>query len=295
MQPAPVQLQSAEVTGLPLSSAFSPRGIGGPTLSQILELMDPATLDQLDAVALLNRLDTKFLLTVSQLVSVLPSLAQDYRVLDIQGRRLHQYRTLYFDTPEYDLYRRHHAGQVVRHKVRSRSYVDTGLAFFEIKSKTSKRRTVKHRLKTPVFLSKLSADAGAFLTSHLPSGDSRLRPALRNDFLRVTLVGKRSPERLTLDLNIHFDCEGRTAILPGIAIAELKQGNLNPSSPFLRAMRGIGVASTSISKYCVGIGLLVSNVEHDAFDENLKAIERLMRSQIDERMAAIDQVLSAQG
>jgi hypothetical protein len=256
--------------------------------------MEPATLAQLDAVSLLNRLDTKFLLTVSQLASILPSLAQDYRVLDIQGRRMHQYRTLYFDTPNLDLYRLHHAGQPVRHKIRSRSYVDTGLAYFEIKSKTSKRRTVKHRLPTPAFLTKLTAEATDFVTSHLSSDDRRLRPALRNDFLRVTLVGKRHSERLTLDVNIQFDCEGRTAILPGIAIAELKQGEFDLSSPFLRAMREIGVSSTSISKYCVGIGLLVSDVEHDAFDENLRAIERLMRAQVDERMAAMSDLLASE-
>jgi len=93
--------------------------------------MAPATLAQLDAVSLLNRIDTKFLLTVPQLVEILPRLARDYLVLEVGGRRLHQYRTLYFDTPDLDLYHLHHRSRAVRHKVRSRAYLDSDLAFFE--------------------------------------------------------------------------------------------------------------------------------------------------------------------
>jgi hypothetical protein len=94
----------------------------------------------------------------------------------------------------------------------------------------------------------------------------------------VTLVGKRSAERLTLDVNIQFDCDGRTAVLPGIVIAELKQDDTDRDSPFLQAMSASQLHPTSISKYCVGVGLLVADVEHDAFEEQLKAIESLTRA-----------------
>jgi hypothetical protein len=246
-----------------------------------LKRLSPTTLAQLDAVALLDRSDTKFVLTQSQLTAVLPALAQHYRVLEVQGQRMHRYRTIYFDTPELDLYRHHHAGRAVRHKVRSRLYVDTGLSFFEIKSKRDTHRTVKRRIATPEFLTHLTPDARAFVDGQIALGPQALQPALRNDFLRVTLVGKRYAERLTLDVNIQFDCEGRTAVLPGIVIAELKQGSPDQDSPFLHAMQQAQVAATSISKYCVGIGMLVATVEHDAFDEKLRHLERLMRTQAD--------------
>ncbi len=291
MHRASTQNQSAVSTPLATPTASPLRGLSAPSLVQPLDRMSPATLAQLDAVALLNRIDTKFLHTASQLTSILPSLVQDYRVLEIQGRRLHQYRTLYFDTPDFDLYRHHHAGRAVRHKVRSRSYVDTGLSFFEIKSKYGKRRTVKQRLATPAFLTHLTPDARAFVTSHLTSAVRSLRPTLRNDFLRVTLVGKHYAERVTFDVNIQFDCEGRTAILPGIVIAELKQDATDRDSPFLQSMRTAHISATSISKYCVGVGLLVANVEHDAFDEKLRAIEDLMRTQSDEPSVARGEVL----
>jgi len=269
------------------------RGLGPSSLAALVDQMVPTTLAQLDAVSLLNRIDTKFLLTVPQLVSALPVLAQDYRVLDVQGRRLHRYRTLYFDTPDFDLYRQHHAGRAVRHKVRSRLYVDTGISFFEIKSK-SKRRTVKHRLATPGFLTDLTPDARAFAASLLASDAQVLQPTLRNDFLRVTLVGKRSAERLTLDVNIQFDCEGRTAVLPGIAIAELKRDDIDQDSPFLQAMSAAQLDPTRISKYCVGVGLLVADVEHDAFEEQLKTIESLTSTGNTWRATSVVDVMAAQ-
>jgi len=255
-----------------------------PGLAQALSQLAPATLRDLDAVALLNRVDTKYLLTLPRLLALLPSLAREYRVLDIEGRRLHQYRTLYFDTPNLDLYRHHQAGQAIRHKVRSRAYVDSGLSFFEIKSKTSDRRTVKHRLATPGFVADLTPDTGEFLTTHVPSAGRSLVPVLRNDFFRITLVGKRAAERLTLDVNIQFDCDGRTAVLPGIVIAELKQSDLTQPSPFRATMQAEQILPTSISKYCVGVALLVADVEHDVFDQQLRTLERLIRDGTAERV-----------
>jgi len=293
MQPTLVQQPSTVSPVRSVLTASPIRSVGPSSLAALVDQMIPTTLAQLDAVSLLNRIDTKFLLTVPQVVSVLPVLAQDYRVLDVQGCRLHRYRTLYFDTPDFDLYRQHHAGQAVRHKVRSRLYVDTGLAFFEIKSK-SKRRTVKHRLATPGFLTGLTPDARAFAARLVAADAQVLQPTLRNDFLRVTLVGKRSAERLTLDVNIQFDCDGRTAVLPGIVIAELKQDDTDRDSPFLQAMSAAQLHPTSISKYCVGVGLLVTDVEHDTFEEQLKAIESLTQAENSWRATPAIEVTAAQ-
>src|SRR5262249_54508797 len=95
----------------------------------------------------------------------------------------------------------------------------------------------------------------------------------------VTLVGKQCAERVTLDLGIQFECDGRTAILPGVAIAELKQSGVDHDSPFMRRMLDMERYPTSVSKYCVGVALLVQNVEHDAFEAKLRAFEELARGE----------------
>jgi hypothetical protein len=104
-----------------------------------------------------------------------------------------------------------------------------------------------------------------------------LQPTLSNDFLRVTLMDKGRTERLTLDLNVQFDCDGRTAVLPGIVIAELKQSDADARSAFASQMRAAGILPTSISKYCVGVRLLVADGEHETSAAMLTAIERLTR------------------
>src|SRR5688572_29709881 len=209
---------------MPAPSWTAPRErVATTTFSRALARFAPISLAEMDGVALLNRVDTKYVMSGATLAAVLPSLASAYRVLEIEGRRAHRYRTLYFDTPDLDLYRRHLAGWAVRHKVRSRLYVDTDLAFFEIKAKTGEDRTLKHRLQTEAPLSSLTPAARALLAEHLPTDQRSLGPILWNEFARITLVGSRDAERVTLDLGVRFDVDGRTAILPNVVIAELKQ------------------------------------------------------------------------
>lgn len=283
MLPASAQLaQTMSSVAVP-PLAWHAAGLVPPALERLLMRMAPTTLAQLDDVALLDRVDTKFLLTVSQLAEILPRLSHEYHVLDVAGRRLHQYRTLYFDTPDLDLYRMHDATRAVRYKVRSRAYVDSGLAFFEIKSKTNTHRTVKHRLATPELVTDMTPEARSFVKAHLGRRAAPLQPTLSNDFLRVTLADKRQTERLTLDLNIQFDCDGRTAVLPGIVIAELKQSGAGQRSRFGDAMRAARIGPSSISKYCAGVRLLVSDIEHESSARMLAAVEALTWAQRSDR------------
>jgi hypothetical protein len=115
--------------------------------------------------------------------------------------------------------------------------------------------------------------------AHLGAGAASLQPTLSNDFLRVTLVDNRQTERLTVDLNIQFDCDGRTAVLPGIVIAELKQSAAGQRSAFGDAMRSARIEPSSISKYCAGVRLLVSDIEHESSARMLAAVEALTRAQ----------------
>jgi hypothetical protein len=284
MRRAPVHLASSTpaIPSEPSLSARPARGRARPEgIGRLLDDFESTTLAELDAVALLNRIDTKYLLSASQLVEILPALADDYLVLEIGGQRLHQYRTLYFDTPDFALYRHHHAGRPVRQKVRSRTYLDTGLAFFEIKAKDSLGRTSKHRQKTGLPLTELTAEARVLLAPHVALDARDFEPKLRNDFFRITLVGRACPERLTLDLNVQFDYDGRTAILPGVVIAELKQSDADYGSPFVQRMSERGLLPTSLSKYCVGVALLVPDLEHEAFEPKLRALESLGRGEPD--------------
>jgi hypothetical protein len=270
--------------------------------ARILYRFEPTSLAALFGISLLNRVDTKYLISASELPSILLALAPAYRVLDIDGCREHRYQTTYFDTPDLALYYEHHAGRAVRHKVRSRSYVDSGRTFFEIKAKTNSGRTVKHRLETGRPLAALTPAVRAFLAEYLPRERQVLQPVLHNTFRRITLAGIQSAERLTLDLNVQFEradsADDATAIghagpddgpamrgagLPGVVVAELKQSGVDRRSPFVQLMQRQHLRPTSVSKYCVGVAMLRPEVRHNRFKIKLRAIEKLARREADVR------------
>ncbi|NUM43510.1 MAG: polyphosphate polymerase domain-containing protein [Anaerolineales bacterium] len=242
----------------------------------LLASFAPISLAQMAGVALLDRMDTKYVMSETQLYQALTTLREEYWVLDINAVRLNQYRTLYFDTADFMLYHRHHAGGHNRYKVRSREYVDSHLSFLEIKYKAGNARTLKSRLQTPALLTQFSADTHPFMDAHFPFAAEYLEPKLWNEYVRVTLVNKHAPERLTLDLNLRFYNDEHTVSLPGVAIAEVKQAGHNPRSPFFQQMRAMNLRPMGFSKYCMGVTMLYPEVKANHFKPQLREIENLV-------------------
>ena len=110
-----------------------------------LQTFRPITLDEMDKVQLLNRMDTKFVFQVSKLPAFLEKIKERYRLLETNPLRYADYNSLYYDTPDFQLYFTHHRGKSGRYKIRFRSYNDTKLFFLEIKHKNNKGRTDKSR------------------------------------------------------------------------------------------------------------------------------------------------------
>ena len=133
-----------------------------------------------------------------------------YRVLEVSGTRFHRYETLYFDTGNLDLYSKHHSGKFTRHKIRYRKYLDSQLCFFEVKTKTNKGRTLKQRIRRADIREVIEGEAEALLRKETPFRASDFRPALQVDFTRLTFVGKSSPERLTIDMNLSYRVDGKS-------------------------------------------------------------------------------------
>jgi hypothetical protein len=247
---------------------------------RLLTQFEPISLAEMDAVALLNRTDTKYVMRVSQLQDALRSIVDQYQVLGINHSRLNHYQTLYFDTPDFELYRQHHNGSGSRYKVRAREYVESDLAFFEVKYKTNQGRTIKCRIRTPDVLTHLDGQVSKFVAAHTPINGQELEPKLWNRFLRVTLVSKHRPERLTLDLNLEFGWGDAYVALPGIAVAEVKQEHFSTHSDFIQQMRRLGIRSAQFSKYCAGIYLLYDNIKINNFKMRMRLVDKLMQEEM---------------
>jgi hypothetical protein len=249
-------------------------------LTHILERFDPITLQEMDGVELMNRMDTKFILHMSTLVAILKQLPSSYKVLEVNGTRASKYETLYFDTPDFLFYRRHHSGKKNRIKIRKRSYLESNLTYLEVKFKSNKDRTVKDRTKVPSMAPELEERSASFIEQETGL-HADFEPKLNNTFSRTTFVFPEGPERITIDTDLSFFFNEKIIELNDVVIVEVKQSNQNRKSYFMQCLKEQHIRPESFSKYCLGVAMLYENVKHNAFKEKLMKINRIQHGSID--------------
>lgn len=244
-------------------------------LDNIIASFDPIHLEEMDSVKLMNRVDTKFVLTMDQLVAILPQLREDYRMLEIDGLRTPHYESDYFDNKKLGFYIDHHRKKINRFKVRYRKYVESDLAFLEVKHK-NRGRTDKRRIMVDDLPGKMSNTDTEFVSS-TGASENALDYILTNKFRRMTLVGKNHIERLTFDINLQFEGNNKEAKLHNLVIAELKQERLSRNSPFYRITKQMLIRPYRVSKYCIGVIKLygTENVKYNRFKKKLLKIDKL--------------------
>lgn len=246
-------------------------------LETLAEHFAPISLKEMDSVALLNRIDTKFIMSSGQLLQALAAIRPDYRMLSVNSQRINHYRTLYFDTPNFDLYHLHVNKRADIYKVRSREYTDSRLAFLEVKHKNHKGRTIKERIATAEPILQMNTQAEGWLHSVYPFDSQSLQPKIWNTFSRLTLVSKTNCERVTLDVDLTFYTQDQIASLDGIAIAEVKMDSGRCRSPFLAQMHAQRIHPRGFSKYCIGVSMLYGQVKKNAMKPKLLRLEKIMK------------------
>ncbi len=223
----------------------------------VLNSFNPVTLEETGSIRLMNRVDTKYLFPATLMPDLLERLSHSYRILQIEGKRAFHYNTRYLDTSDMLFFTQHVTGKLARYKIRFRKYESTGMTFLEIKKKTNKCRTVKWRIENNSDVTALDENAALFINKHIPFNSFVLQPILENKFTRVTLAGIDSNERITFDTSMSYDtCEGEKTELPFLAIAELKSEGYPSVSPFIMAVKEMGIQPAGFSKYCMGNALL---------------------------------------
>ncbi len=244
------------------------------TITDLLYSFDQITLAEMDNVQLMSRTDTKFVFNANLLPELLQKLKQNYRVLNVDGVNVNEYKTLYYDTDEFMFYHQHQCGKGNRCKVRQRTYVQSDLHFFEVKNKNNKDVTVKKRIKTPENSPDINSKAMDFYHNNAIVNDADLKPKLWVNYARITLVNKNQPERLTLDLNLNFENENQLKFVKNIVIAELKQER-RTKSIFTELMSANNVREFSLSKYCLGIVSLFPEVKQNNFKSKLLTLKKI--------------------
>ncbi|TMR10129.1 polyphosphate polymerase domain-containing protein [Nonomuraea turkmeniaca] len=214
-----------------------------------------------DVPELMSRVDSKYLVTASVMARLAAELGDRFAVLRIGRRRQFRYTSTYFDTPDLLTFRHHRQDRRRRFKLRTRTYLDGGGRWLELKLKGARGSTDKHRIPyddAPAHA--LTAEALDFVSDTLVrelhlTMPGPLGPVLSTDYKRVTLVDRAGKARLTCDTGLICHGGSRTVpARPGLVLLESKSADGNAMVD--RALRGMGVRPVTVSKYCLAVAAL---------------------------------------
>lgn len=202
-----------------------------------------------------ERVDTKYLFHFNDFASIINALSSSYTMVVFESKPSQIYSTVYYDSPDLKFYLAHHNGRGNRMKMRTRTY-ENGTSFFEVKQKTNKGLTLKERFSS---------------SNEMTTG---LVKQLEVVYERVTLYDNAFQEKLTFDFNLQFNCEDTSIQYPEIVIAETKKMK-NASSAFVEEMKRRKIASSSMSKYCLGMISLFDDIKKNNFKKLIHKIYKL--------------------
>lgn len=232
------------MTGL-MTSVITLAGLGTVSLS---ELNDVAELQ--------TRTDRKYIVSIEALGDLIASFGDQLDVLAIDGQTAFTYESVYFDTPRFDFYRDAAHRRRRRFKVRTRTYVDSGLTMLEVKSKGCRQSTVKSRT-THNSQRHLDAAAKQFVDERIgePGLAQTLRPVLTTVYQRTTLLSRSDRCRITIDVGLRCSDETDASVqLMDSVIVETKTGG--SASAVDRWFWTMGLRPQKVSKFGTALGAL---------------------------------------
>ncbi len=220
--------------------------------------------------SLLTRKDRKYIvpMTLTRLLVAQSGL----RVLELEGRRSFRYESVYFDTPDHVSYLAAAHKRRRRFKVRTRSYLDSGLCSLEVKTRERRGLTEKHRLPYDVGRRRqLNGEALEFIDGFdtIAPVSRQLVPTLTTRYERTTLFEPASRSRITVDINLQCKLpDGSSVSLPEIAIVETKtSGQPCAIDHFLWKFHR---RPTKISKFCTGLAALTPGLPANKWNRVLR-------------------------
>ncbi len=245
-------------------------------IANLLETMEPITLEQMSEIRLMNRTDTKFVTSKHKLMQLLQLAQGKYYAQQIGDSKVANYMTTYWDTDNHHFYLEHHNRRSPRQKVRVRTYMDSNLTFLEVKTKNNHGRTKKKRVEVPCQEITGANGNEEFLLGQVHRGLADIHPTVRNQFQRITLVNHGKTERLTIDYNVHFHNmeTQRDADTGALVIIELKRDG-NVFSPILGMLRQLRIQPSGFSKYCIGSVMTNSRLKQNFFKSRLVTLGKL--------------------
>ncbi|MFI7638820.1 polyphosphate polymerase domain-containing protein [Nonomuraea sp. NPDC049400] len=210
---------------------------------------------------LMSRVDRKYIVTGTTMAALAAELGDRFAVLRIGARRQFRYSSTYFDTPDLLTFHQHRQDRRRRFKVRTRTYLDGGGQWLELKLNGARGSTDKHRIPyddapgqtlTPEALDFVR---DTLLTElHLIAPET-LGPVLSTDYRRVTFIDPSGAARLTCDTGL-ICRDGQASASARRDLVLLESKSADGRAWVDKVLRGLGAQPVSVSKYCLAVAAL---------------------------------------
>jgi hypothetical protein len=240
--------------------------------------MPTVALEQVVATAdLQTRAERKYLVPADVFMRFTAIMGDRFAALEMDGRRLFRYESVYFDTGGLAAYRQHAHGRRRRFKVRTRAYLDVADCVLEVKTEGGRGETIKERLPYGwTDRHQLTDQARRFALDRIgdPATVQDLRPVITTTYRRATIVDPCSGSRVTFDVGLAFTLEA------GVEQARRREG---PGGLVLVESKTVGVAATAdtvlwrlgqrpmpLSKYCIGMALMRPDLPANRWNRELR-------------------------
>ncbi len=234
--------------------------------------ISPITLEEINEFAALQtRVDRKYIINAEMCNRLIEEVQVQGRVLDIDGMRSTIYQSIYFDTPNLDLYKDAAYKRRPRFKARTRFYQQTNTAMLEVKTKDGRGKTVKKRTPYDVNdVDQLTTAGKTFIDNVIgEQGVSHhLRVTLTSHYQRTTVVDSGTSTRITFDEYLTCTDWEKQSILFPMCIVETKSSG--QPSPFDKWLWENGNRPTRISKYCTMLAVLHPDLPANKWHQVIK-------------------------
>jgi len=239
--------------------------------------MPSISLEEVNDVGLMDRVDTKFYFHERLLPNILMSILNEYSVLEIQGQRLMPYQSHYYDTSSFQMLKWHHNGKLNRYKIRKRTYLLTGDTFLEVKYKNNKGKTEKFR--------RINGDDEekdrAFISLKTPFTWTDLNHVMNNQFDRIMLVNHNKKERVSIDLNLGFsNGDNNYSKMERMVILEIKSERHVGMTELQRSLKFLHIYPHSFSKFVTGMYLHYKTLKYNRFKRRFLDINKVLEKDI---------------
>lgn len=247
-----------------------------PVFVPMTKRFSTISLDELAARAsLLTRVDRKYVVSASDLGALLAELEGKARVLEIDGEQHFEYESVYFDTPEAASFLLAAHPRRRRFKARTRSYMNSGDCYLEVKTKGSRGTTAKQRLPYDFEERAQLTDAGREYIDELLQDASvdgidtaTMAPVLTTRYTRTTLFLPVSGSRCTIDSSLAWLRSANELHLDDTVIVETKSSG--QASEVDRILWRMGHRPDRISKFATGLAALKPDLPNNRWARVLR-------------------------